>query len=369
MSRHVTERIQHFIDRELPDEERASVGEHLINCADCRLEHDRLRAGAGLAAHLESDDAPPRVWEGIRSGLQAPEKGPSGFRYRNHVLAFGIAVFAMLLFIPAFVYLSQEGVDPAPAAISDWRLEETKGDPSVTGLGDEGRLAVGSVLETGDGSTARLAVGRIGRVDVAPNSKVKLVRSSETEQRMALERGKMSAEIIAPPRLFIVDTPSSAAVDLGCAYTLEVDEEGSSRLHVTGGYVALERDGLESYVPAGAYCESRKGRKLGTPFFGSASVKLKRSLAEFDFGAGGYGLIDIIIAESKKKDTLTLWHLISRAPQEKRAEIVAKILEFVEPSPSVTIGGLLDLDKKMLEELKSDLEPIWYEQPGWFDNP
>ena len=36
----------------------------------------------------------------------------------------------------------------------------------------------------------------------------------------------MSARIWAPPRLFYVNTPSAVAEDLGCAYTLEVDDLG-----------------------------------------------------------------------------------------------------------------------------------------------
>jgi hypothetical protein len=58
---------------------------------------------------------------------------------------------------------------------------------------------------------------------------------------LSLERGALHARIAAPPRLFIVDTPSAMAVDLGCEYKLDVDAAGNSRLHVTSGFVALNR--------------------------------------------------------------------------------------------------------------------------------
>ena len=81
---------------------------------------------------------------------------------------------------------------------------------------------------------------------------MRLLETQPTEHRLELARGKMSARIWAPPRLFFVDTPSAVAADLGCAYTLEVDDQGASLLQVTSGWVALELKDRESMVPAGA---------------------------------------------------------------------------------------------------------------------
>src|SRR5436309_715730 len=96
-------------------------------------------------------------------------------------------------------------------------------------------------------------------------------------RRVALERGKLHAFITAPPRLFFVDTPSAEAIDLGCEYTLAVDDAGIGLLHVTLGWVMLERDGRESYVPIGAMCETRPGVGPGTPFFEDASLSFKEA--------------------------------------------------------------------------------------------
>ena len=88
------------------------------------------------------------------------------------------------------------------------------------------RLGVGQVLTTDASSRARIAVGDVGRVDVEPNSRVRLIESRAGEHRMALDRGRIRAQIWAPPRYFFVNTPSAVAVDLGCAYTLDVDIAG-----------------------------------------------------------------------------------------------------------------------------------------------
>src|SRR4030095_190075 len=131
-------------------------------------------------------------------------------------------------------------------------IQTIAGSPKVGTSASGSKLAVGEYLETDSSSRARIEVAEIGKVEIAPNSRVKLVGTSEKQHRLSLERGGLHAKIVAPPRLFIVDTPSAVAVDLGCEYTLEVDRAGNSKLNVTSGYVALERRGKKSIVPAGA---------------------------------------------------------------------------------------------------------------------
>ena len=41
---------------------------------------------------------------------------------------------------------------------------------------------------------------------------------------MALDQGTIHARIWAPPKFFYVNTQAAVAVDLGCAYTLHVDD-------------------------------------------------------------------------------------------------------------------------------------------------
>src|SRR5207249_4003754 len=104
-------------------------------------------------------------------------------------------------------------------------------------------------------------------------------------------------------------TPSATAADLGCAYTLEVDNAGRSLLHVTAGWVALQLKDRESIVPAGALCETRKGIGPGTPYFEDASERFRNALSKLDFEKETAEVLGIVLAESRERDTLTLWHL------------------------------------------------------------
>ena len=151
----------------------------------------------------------------------------------------------------------------------------------------------------------------IGQVEVEPNTRVRLVETRLTEHRLELERGTLHARIWAPPRLFFVNTPSAVAADLGCAYTLEVDDAGRGLLHVTSGYVALETEARSAIVPAGAACMTQPGAGPGTPFFEDAPEAFVESLARFDF-ENDRAALDAVLAGARARDTLTLWHLLSR---------------------------------------------------------
>ena len=102
-----------------------------------------------------------------------------------------------------------------------------------------------------------------------------LVATRDGHHRLALERGTLHALISAPPGQFVVNTPSATATDLGCAYTLHVDEEGAGYLSVTSGWVALALNQRESLVPVGASCRTDPKRGPGTPSYDDADPELK----------------------------------------------------------------------------------------------
>jgi hypothetical protein len=254
----------------------------------------------------------------------------------------------------------------APGKIEDgaaWEVARLEGTPTVGAnrIEESGRLGVGEWLVTDSQSRAKINVANIGQVDIGPNSRVRLVGTRATEHRLALERGRLHAMISAPPRLFIVETPSATAIDLGCAYTLEVDDAGRSLLHVTAGWVALEQKGLESIVPAGAVCVTEPGKGLGTPYFDDASVRFQEALASLDFRRGGAKALTVVLAESREYDTLTLWHLLYRVRGASRGRVYDRLANLIAPPKGVTREGVLRLDKDMLALWKKELEWAWFE--------
>jgi hypothetical protein len=215
------------------------------------------------------------------------------------------------------------------------------------------RLGVGQWLETDGVSKAKIDVADIGHVEVQPNTRIRLVETGPYEHRLALARGAMEAQIMAPPRLFFVETPSAVAVDLGCAYTLEVDEAGRGLLRVTLGWVAFEREGRESVVPAGARCQTRPGVGPGTPAFEDAPLALRNALTWFDFEQGGAPALEAVLAAARQRDSLTLWHLLPRAAAAERGSVYDRLKALIPPPEPVTREGIMRLDPHLLS--------LWWE--------
>lgn len=384
--RHVKRRLSAYAHGELPDAESRAVATHLAACAGCRAEFEQIRLGIRLAESLTTCSAPDGLWEGIEAALDrqtARATEPPGRTVAETAVRGGRAQFYIA---PKFnLSLRLPGLKFALAAASllivsgicltwaylnltrgGWEVASLQGTPRIdsTRIDGKGRLAVGGWLETDAQSRAEIKVANIGSVEVDPATRLRLVRTGLTEHRLELARGRLHARIWAPPRLFFVNTPSAVAADLGCAYTLETDDAGQSLLHVTSGWVAFETDTRESIVPAGAACVTRPGVGPGTPFFEDAGPRFVEALSRFDFSHGASGALAVVIDEARGRDTLTLWHLLSRTEGDDRARVYERLTQLSTPPPGVTRGETLALDPTALAQWKYHLEDKWFPQQG-----
>lgn len=416
-----TDKLDAFVSGEMSRDERQAVAEHLLVCEQCRREHDDLKLAVVLLSKLPAASAPGNVWAGIENKLDGratspigPIERPAPLTWRKgFAFAFSLAIvlaLAVVIYISMFAGKPAEiaheprdspavlpSIEPppvnivpepepavnsvppagsnandnslprnspalsaAPSTPPSWPVETLAGAPTVGDGVAAGKIALGQMIETDARSKAKITVADIGTVEVAPNSRVRFVDTGARQHRLALERGQLQARILAPPRLFVVDTPSGQAVDLGCEYTLKVDRVGNSILHVTSGFVALEDQGRESIVPAGMMCLTRKGTGLGTPFAVEADAALRRALERFDFDGGGRSELQTILAKSDFYDMVTLWHLLSRVAREERAAVFDRLADLVAPPNGVTKEGILNLDKKMLAAWRTEVENSWF---------
>jgi hypothetical protein len=221
------------------------------------------------------------------------------------------------------------------------------------------RLAVGQWLETDARSRARLRVGAIGQVEVEPSTRLRLLDAGRQDHRLSMARGAVRATIWAPPGSFFINTPSAVAVDLGCEYTLEVDDRGAGVLRVLTGWVGIEHQGRESFVPRGAMCLSRPGVGPGTPYYEDASPALQQALTEIDFGGdpeARAAALGTVITEARRRDALSLWHLLTRALPDERRAVYDRLALLVPPPEGVTPAGIVSGDHEMLDAWWDELE-------------
>jgi len=285
--------------------------------------------------------APDSIWRSIEAALDAKRKP------RTNLFAAWRWATAALVVIGAVSWYATRPELPS------WQVSRLEGSAAVN------KIKVGEWLQTDGNSRARITVGDIGVVDVEPNTRIRLVAASSTEHRLTLARGEISATVSAPPRLFLVDTPASTAVDLGCAYKIKTDEKGDGVLRVTSGWVSLEWKGRESLVPAGANCRTRSGTGPGTPYFEDAPQALQQALAAFDFGKGGEESLRTILSQARVRDTLSLWHVLSRVEPRDRVRVMERMVELVPLPAGVVREKALQLDPAALKSWREELAWKW----------
>jgi hypothetical protein len=174
-----------------------------------------------------------------------------------------------------------------------------------------------------------------------------------------MPKGVMHARIWAPPGKFFVETPSAVAVDLGCAYTLTVDEDGTGLVEVESGWVGFDYKGKESFIPQGAMCRTRPGMGPGTPYYHDAPERMKQALSELDFGSDPslrVHALMVVLEEARRDDAVTLWHLLARADAGARGSVYDRMAELVPPPAGVTREGVLRGDKLALD--------AWWDELG-----
>ncbi len=341
--KHVTQHLSAYHHTELAADERVRVAKHLTECSKCRAAYGEIRFGARLASLLTTVKAPGS----IRSERNAPRAAPA----RSWISGFagaGLAIAAVL----ALTLMLARYVPEGPS----WEVTTLRGAANIE------RLRPGEALETDRSSQVQVKIADIGNLVIDPNTRIRLLATSPEEHRIALDRGKLQAATLAPPRLFIVETPAATAIDLGCAYTLEVEEDGGSLLHVTLGLVALEREGRETIVPAGAFCRTRSGAGPGTPYYEDSSEPLQSALDYLDTATEGperAERLEIAIRESRVRDALSLWHLLPRIDPTSRGLVFDRLAQLLPPPAGVTRDGIMRLDPAMIEAWQEIVSQLW----------
>ena len=290
----------------------------------------------------------------LRYEGQAPQMRIEARRWRIAPLA----IAAVLTLAAGVTWMMFHSADTN----GTWNVVAMKGTPTIDSvpLVGEGRLAVGDWLETDNNAQVRVEVADIGDVTVHPNSRLRLlVSEADKKHGLQLARGSIEAFIFAPPRLFFVETASAVAVDLGCQYLLQVDEQGTGRLKVLSGWVSFEHEAIDSIVPRGGVCQTRAGIGPGTPYFNDTSDKFVQALVEFDFEDGGGNAMNVVLTQARPRDTLTLWHLLSRVDGAQRGQVFDHMASFSPPPDEVTRDGVLRLDEQMLEDWWDALKATW----------
>ncbi len=279
----------------------------------------------------------------------APRSQPFVF----HPLPFMFVALASILIAVALLPLVHmlKGV-PRDA----FEFSVVSGSPTINDRpAIRGVIAVGETLRTRAAERARLRIADIGWLEVEPNSIVSIIESRTGRRRLHLERGEIRARINAPPAVFIVETPSARAVDLGCAYILTVSPSGEGELRVTDGWVSLDRGLRQSLVPAGSMASLATEGRISPPYSQTTTAAFRYALLSWwrDEDVSEMDRRDATVAvlqEAKKADALSLLNLIGRASsRSERSLIYDRLTELVPAPRGVSREAVISGDRNATE--------------------
>lgn len=300
-------------------------------------------------------------WLGWRGGgpeLPAAVAPPAPATWRRRaVLASAAAALLLAVGVGSGLFgPDDDGAEQAyPVAV-------LAGAPELPGDGRR-PLRDGDQVVTPAGAQVRLTIGALGsvRLDEGSRLRVERPRGGAARHRLHLEEGALSAFITAPPRLFELGTPSGTAVDLGCAYDAVVEADGRTRLTVTLGAVAFESEPSRVYVPRGASVWAWPGVGPGTPVRDAASPALRDAVRLLDDptidATVKHQAREVLRAEVRPADSLSVWHLMARADGELRFWY-GKLLHGLVPRPEV--GSFEDA-----VDPRTEAGQAWLAQQPW----
>jgi hypothetical protein len=130
--------------------------------------------------------------------------------------------------------------------------------------------------------------------------------------------------------------------DLGCAYTLEIDETGAGSIEVQSGMVELEAERGVIVVPAGASAQLLAGRRASLPLATYAGAEMRRAVT--DFHAGVANARDRILAAAQPGDAITVANLVRLVRPEERRAVLERLMELSKAPQEMTVDDVEQLD-------------------------
>jgi hypothetical protein len=180
--------------------------------------------------------------------------------------SIAFCVVIAVLSVYSMVALAAPGQKAAAGELSVSGQVTVNGQAAISGA----TVFSDSVVSTAAGSTATVSLGKLGRVQLFPNSTVKL-SFGEANISAALEAGRVQVSTLAGTSAIVTAKDGAAVADPNQAATFMVDVEcGNMIVASQAGLVELRAGGKAKQVAAGT------SESAGTPQPGTRCTRLTR---------------------------------------------------------------------------------------------
>ena len=248
-----------------------------------------------------------------RTGRQSPVLLAAG------ICSAGLCVAALLL-------LMKGGKkNPCTEAASGFAFESSSDVSCGSHASMQGHMPIGETITVGR-TSMELTIANIGKARIAPGSEITLVTTSIREHRLALRHGRMHAMVVAPPRLFVVETAAATAIDLGCEYDVAINRAGVGELTVMSGNVELTSKFGAVVVPAGYTAQLAPNLSTGVPLITAGNGYLVAIASDI---AAGRPIAPARWSTPTADDAISLAYLLPRLDAVARNIVVDQLSTLV----------------------------------------
>ena len=219
-----------------------------------------------------------------------------------------------------------------------------------------GQWPVGATLPVA-GNDVRVDVARLGVLSARPGAALTLEATGPQKHWLRLTRGSIDVRLWAPPGRVALHTPAGDVIDLGCTFALDVDDAGAAQLSVRTGWVNLQNDHGNSFVPAGASSRMTAERAPLVPLYDDATPDFRAAVRVLE-GAPSTAIeadLHVVSGAARPRDALTLLMLsrVDGLPVDARARLLARAAVLQPPPSPDTVARVL----------AGDTEAFW----AWYD--
>ena len=234
------------------------------------------------------------------------------------------------------------------AAWHNWRLSWQP--ERAWAIASGGALAVGHPLEVA-AAPATIDIARLGEMQAAPGTALDLTETGRTHHRFTMSRGMIDVRLWAPPGRVVVHTPAGDVIDLGCIFSLVVNDAGTANLSVRTGWVELENAFGSRAIPAGASAGMAADREPQVPVYDDASAAFRGAVRVVEMVGtdGGSTDLTVIAREARARDVITLLMLsdVSGIGTETRRGLMAIAARFSTPPSADAIDRIVGGDRDL----------------------
>ena len=273
LSNHITtEQLLDFVERRLTPAESSEVENHIATgCQSCQADLLWWQDTLNLMASNIWLDPPARLHTSARRIFLDQQKSKPTFflgewlrrlSVQPRPLFVGAAAMLFLVIIAGIMLLS------GPANSSSTEIAIVQGTAEVQTAGsnawvpasEDETLQDGSTVRTGDDSSVVLTFPDASKVLIAPDTELSVLRmnaqSNSSTRVIVLRQTSGSTHNIvqhtsSSASRYEVQTPSAVVTVMGTEFTVDVDDEGTTRVLVDKGTVTVAGQGVTITLNAG----------------------------------------------------------------------------------------------------------------------